>query len=172
MRVIFLDMDGVLNSAGFFADTRGTKEQTNWASDEWWAQGVDPQAVRRLNAILDATGALVVFSSSWRYHVDPEQMQRVLELRGFRGRVLNRTPLTTELPESLRDGRRGTEILAWLTEHRGQIETFAILDDIGPESFPGLEDHLIKTSWAEGLQDNHVSRVVSVLQGLSPAPLS
>ena len=61
MRIVFLDFDGVLNSHAYF------NARTEKFEDVGEAGELDPTAVERLNRIIDATGALVVVSSSWRY---------------------------------------------------------------------------------------------------------
>lgn len=54
MKLIFLDIDGVLNYEGYERFTRmGTRF-------------VDPVLIKRLKKIIDRTGAKVVLSSTWR----------------------------------------------------------------------------------------------------------
>jgi hypothetical protein len=165
LRILFLDMDGVLNSAEFF--DRREHPSLDRCSDEWWAQMVDPDAVARLNEILDATGAKVVISSSWRDHVAPDQMQRVLEVKGFRGSVIGRTPLMEEMGwENGRYGGRGLEIEAWLTENRRlEIKSFVVLDDNADmDSTSGhVMPRLVQTSWKHGLLDEHIQQAIELL---------
>ncbi len=165
MRVVFLDMDGVLNSAEYVMP----KAKSGWqpALDEHWACMINPFAVAWLNRILAATSAQVVISSSWRYHVEPDRMQSILDLRGFKGTVIGRTPTIPELPEGLRDtGLRGTEIEVWLAKNKHlDIENFAILDDMSASYFGSMAPYLVHTSWARGLLSRHVAEAVSMLQG-------
>ena len=127
---------------------------------------VDPVPVQHLNAILAATDAKVVSSTSWRYYVEPDQMQRVLDSRGFTGEVIGRTPTNSELPEGLRrTGLRGTEVEVWLTENKHlEIERFVILDDMGPGAFAHMTPYLVQTSWANGLQERHIKAAIDMLQ--------
>ena len=60
MKVIFLDIDGVLNSIAF--DRERINEQGN----------IDETRLPLLKQILDETGALIVLSSLWRKHWDKE----------------------------------------------------------------------------------------------------
>lgn len=55
MKVIFLDVDGVLNSQDLFE--RCGEELVP----------IDEENIRYLKEIVDATGAQIVLSSSWRY---------------------------------------------------------------------------------------------------------
>ena len=54
MKLIFLDIDGVLNYEGY---GRLTRSGTRF---------VDPVLIKRLKKIIDCTGAKVVLSSTWR----------------------------------------------------------------------------------------------------------
>ena len=61
MKVIFLDIDGVLNCIGSF---NRTKTRFNGFV------GMDPTLVARFNSLVEKTGARVVLSSTWR--LDPK----------------------------------------------------------------------------------------------------
>jgi hypothetical protein len=87
MGVLFLDIDGVLNSTAY-----------------WWREGqdvpmgqagaIDPAAVARLNRIIEATGAVVVLSSSWRRQ-GVRRVEAMLRTRGFAWSLLAATPVAT-----------------------------------------------------------------------------
>jgi len=172
MDIIFLDMDGVLNSVAFFDANPGRNPGTNpivdttSVGDSWWTSMVDAEAVARLNRVIEATGAKIVISSSWRYHCEPEKMQRILEAEGFKGEVIGRTPFHHLLPQGIRDldGSRGQEISVWLTENTHlDIENFVILDDLGPRAFAHVAPHLVHTTWGKGLLDEHVAFAIRML---------
>lgn len=168
--MIFLDMDGVLNSVDFFDRNVVHKAAPETGSDEWWTRMVDPEAVERLNAIVTGADAKVVISSSWRYHASPADMQRILSARGFVGEVIGRTPLATEMPAPLRKtGMRGLEVEVWLAKNKHlEIEAFVILDDLGQLSFGGLLSNLVRTTWGRGLLDEHVEAALQVLADEKP----
>lgn len=167
VRVVFLDMDGVLNSVDFFDRNVVHKAVPEMGSDDWWTRMIDPVAVERLNRIVEGSGAKVVLSSSWRYHTSPRDIQRILSARGFVGEIIGRTPLATEMPEPLRrTGKRGLEVEVWLAKnkHLG-VEQFVILDDLGEGSFDHLVKYLVRTSWGHGLLDEHVEPALRLLAG-------
>ena len=56
MKVIFLDVDGVLNSQQLFEKCEDDQ-----------LISVDEDNIKNLKTIVDATGAKIVLSSSWRY---------------------------------------------------------------------------------------------------------
>ncbi len=147
--IIFLDVDGVLNSCRWFR-VRG-KPTTKGPLG---VHDLDPHAVRRLNRIIDRTGARVVVSSVWRLTRSVAQLQEVLEARGFRGNVVGKTP---------QFGRfRGHEIQAWLFDHP-EIGRFVIIDD--DCDMAHLMPRLVCTHFRVGLTNTHVDRAVAILKG-------
>lgn len=58
MKVIFLDIDGVLNSNDWYVKTRGIGGYNGG--------DVDPKCIELINDLIDATGAKIIMSSSWR----------------------------------------------------------------------------------------------------------
>jgi hypothetical protein len=103
MRIIFLDIDGVLNC----------KRTPNPRKLPYV---VDPILLNRFLQLLDRTGAKVVLSSTWRY--DPAGLFSA----GHWG-----IPFVDVLPDMPKQPRRD-EILAWLKAHP-ETERFAVLDD-------------------------------------------
>lgn len=168
MKVLFLDIDGVLNSSAWMITLKKGKEANRvygGDGDQWWIDMLEPRAVLLLNEVLECTGAKVVLSSTWRLRHTPEAMQRLLKTRGFTGEVIGRTPRMA--------GQRGYEIRQWLKEHP-EVETYAIVDD--DSDMEPIKDHrFIQTSWfgddgpgastgkGAGLQPDHVARLIEVL---------
>lgn len=103
MRVIFLDIDGVLNC-------RRTPNPRKLPYI------VDPNPLRRFKQLVDDTKATVVLTSTWRY--DPAGL--------FAARHWG-IPFSDVIPDMPEQPRRD-EILAWLKEHP-ETERFAVIDD-------------------------------------------
>lgn len=101
MKVLFLDVDGVINSSS----TTGFKD----------LYPIDPYMAFLVGKIQLDTDCEVVLSSSWRHHPDGVA---VVEKRVVK--VLDKTPHV--------DGIRGDEVNAWLAEHP-EVVCYAILDD-------------------------------------------
>jgi len=152
MKVVFLDIDGVVNS-GPYKDK--LQQEANFQppalSMAWWAEGIDPEPVKLLNALLKRTGAKVVVSSTWRLGATEAWLQRVLEMRGFEGEVIGMT-------ERHHGRNRSYEIMRWLATTR--VEGFVILDDEREADIPG---HFVKTDFEVGLTDVDVERAVAIL---------
>ena len=150
-RIIFLDVDGVLNSALVYGNLGPGLER------------IDPDAVQRVNVITDATGAKVVISSSWRVLHPFADLLMALSKKGMTAPVVGVTPdLSSTEGELVYRGRpRGDEIKAWLDAVSPPVTSFVILDD--DDDMEPHMDHLVQTSFDDGLQDEHVERAIKML---------
>lgn len=144
---LFLDVDGVLNSNRYLSQTPGAYDKKDQA------MAFDPEAVARLEQVLVRTGAVIVVSSTWRMFHTLEEILDFLHRRGApSAKIVGQTPCLT--------GYRGAEIHAYLREHP-EVSQFAIVDDDG--DMEPYHHKLVKTSWEEGLLDEHVERLVKLL---------
>lgn len=148
MKVLFLDFDGVLNSHQWM-QANADKFPMNHM---WHHTHLDELAVGRLEKIVQATGAKVVISSTWRLLNSLPRLCDILQNHGFTGEVIGITPRL--------GGPRGNEIASWLNDH-GPIENFVIIDDDG--DMVHLKHKLVQTSWDLGLQDEHVDAAIEQL---------
>jgi hypothetical protein len=155
MKIIFLDMDGVVNCGDYF-DKGGITQSQQGA-----AGMIDPHAVHLLNRIIQATGALVVSSSSWRCQYPLPVIQSALVQRGFEGFIIGATPATTT---SLTDySGRGDEIKAWLDVVGDAVESYVVLDDLGADEMRAVRSNHVETGWHHGLCERHVRKAIEIL---------
>lgn len=166
MKVIFLDVDGVLTYEAY-----KNKETAN----------IDLEKVALLKEICDRTGASIVISSSWRgipdyvpdcYYI----LVSILKVNGIR--VLGNIPhlnssnqncrLSFTLDElDLMEEEEGTaaEVREWLEEHP-EVSHFVILDDLDFQwEVYGYDTHWVQPTWFGngGLKREHVEKAVEVL---------
>ncbi len=158
MKVVFLDIDGVLNSRIY--DLERTAEND---------QNIDESRLPLLARIIEETGAVIVLSSTWRvdWEPNPEDCNFIgKELHDIFGRhgiqFYDKTGENKEQIDSNR--KRVKEIREWLEAHAGEVERFVILDDI----FGGwgdLEEHLVHTDYFKkrGLEEEHVEKAIAIL---------
>lgn len=144
MKVLFLDIDGVLNShrsclalGGFPYGVEG------YNRDQF-----DEVAVRLVRHIVKVAGASIVLSSSWRILHDYEDIARGLELP-----IIDCTPRLA--------GSRGSEIAAWLAQHP-EVETYAIVDD-DSDMLDGQVHRFVKTNMDNGLMWDDASLLAEIL---------
>lgn len=155
MKIIFLDVDGVLNNIGC---------RTRTPSGCYF---VDDKKVALLKELVDATGAKVVLSSDWRRgwadldngvetkdSIDFCMLRDKLQEYGIE--MIDYTMITEE-------GYRGNEIKMWLDSWEGEeIESILILDD--DDDMKPLKHFLLQTSFADGLTKRHVKRGIERLK--------
>lgn len=128
MKIIFLDIDGVLNSQIFYTE----KSQNQRHKERELGADIDERCVRYLNDLIEKTGAKVVVSSTWR-NAGLQYCKEQLEAKGFRGEIIDITPVYTE-----NYCVRGNEIYAWIQENSEMLcgspvgadfKEYVILDD-------------------------------------------
>lgn len=161
-KLIFLDIDGVLNCQKCFASHHKEWEDAGKPKVyKWWSM-IEPAHMAHLNKIIAETGAQIVISSSWRG--DPKTPD-ILRENGLVGEIIGVTP-RMHRPEgtSWDYYERGKEIQAWMEKNIAQGEefTYVILED---ESDILPEQVHIKTSWSDGLEEKHAHSSIRLLNG-------
>jgi hypothetical protein len=178
MKVIFLDVDGVL------VTDRSVKRQHDYLVQEGYIQKfTDAQGEIRykqvldiprnmlsgfsfnqtslflLKKIVDNTGASIVVSSSWRNY--PDEYNILLHtLSKYGMQVIDKTA------KKRMSSVRGREITQWLRQHTDVTE-YVILDDtlscfIG---YDELRKHLVLTSTESGLISKTCAAAIKILGG-------
>ena len=121
---------------------------------DWDRYGdLDPDCVGVLNEIAARAGADVVVSSTWRYGRSVAELQAMLDAQGFRGRVVDATPIGGP------GASRGDEIAAWLAAHA--VAGYVIIDD--HLDMGALDSHLVLTNPSRGLQPPDADRAIATL---------
>lgn len=153
-KIIFLDIDGVLNSQDFYASDRYDRTKSRLEYESM----LDPHAIKRLNEIIERTGAYLVLSSTWRLRFRSKyartDIQEFFSKAGIKGTFLGRT--TTKW-----DRFRGNQIQQWLDDQRGEPESFIILDD--DSDMVHLSQHLVHCKNQHGLTDEVVEKAITRL---------
>lgn len=144
MRVIFLDVDGVLCTPLSVA-------LSNLLRLPMDRQLFDPIALFWLRRLVKTTGAAVVLSSSWReeLYLDEPFCRAVID-NLYRTLARNHTPITDATP-LLEQGGKGAEIAAWLEHH--PCESYAVLDDRDCfAAAPAVAGHWVRVPAERGLR--------------------
>lgn len=151
MKVIFLDIDGVLNS--YVYDRERTENDGN----------IDKTRLLLLKRLVDDTGAKIVLSSSWRIHWD-----KCFDKCDDIGKEINSVFSSVGLEiydKTLKDGyhERYDEIRTWLNE-KPDVERFVIFDDNG-YGWGDLSDNFIQTNYriGRGLEQRHIEKAYEIL---------
>ena len=153
VKILFLDIDGVLNSRRYDR-TRDWTKQTD----------IDESRLPLLAQIISSTGAVIVLSSTWRVHwnrdaslcdEDGRYIDETFAKYGMR--VFDKTPVLG------RDAGRKDEINAYLASAEG-VEKFAVLDDYR-FGWGELADFVVLTNphRGSGLEREHVQKTIALL---------
>lgn len=135
MKVLFLDIDGVVNNRHTFNRYDGVL-------------GIDPEMAFRVGKIILDTDAKIVLSSSWRLW---EQAREEVKKR-----IMDFYDITPSF-----GGLRGYEIEDWLSNHP-DVTRYAILDDID-EMLPEQEPNFFRTTWDIGITEEIAKAVTEHL---------
>lgn len=157
--LLFLDFDGVCNSADYFnrlASEHGIVVVQG-------AQLFDPQAIAHLNRIVSSSGCLVVTTSSWRHSYHKSVLEGWMMEAGYEGRLDYSAPIYPR--------HRGDQIAIFLQHHREMLRTttnppYAIVDDEftdeEKEQHPG---RVVATTYQHGLTAELADRVIELMKG-------
>jgi hypothetical protein len=153
MKVIFLDFDGVLNSAASFRmETRRRKKYPFIKVSV--SDTLCTVCCSNLQVILDeCPDARIVVSSSWRGKFPLRKNKLIMAYYGIdASRVIGETPDVS--------GIRGNEIGQWLKDHP-KVKEYVILDD--SKDMGKHIDQLVRTKWDIGLTLPHVRKALKML---------
>lgn len=151
MKLIFLDIDGVLNSQ----DHAKLMHSKGLRGSQTYAQ-LDPVCVKALNRICEKAGAVCVLSSTWRISWSLPGMLEHLQKFGFTGQLVDRTSNTNK--------ERGFEIamcLGHFHRHGPVVESFVILDD--DSDMEHLCPFLVLTDRKTGLTEADADKAIKML---------
>lgn len=173
MKVIFLDVDGVLTHNSYV---------------NWQTRHIDPVKVELLRKMKSQTGAIIVLTSTWKDGYDKKEEAKedyyVILENALAEYGLEIYDITDDIPEEIIEDippvitldemdfhckhgtGRAAEVQKWIKEH--PVENFVILDDEDHDwSDYGFESHWIRTSWYDpdgGIQEKNVAEAVQILE--------
>ena len=165
--MIFLDFDGVLNTGRHIA---ALKRAGKPLSDKY-GYLFDPESVANLGTIIDATGASVVISSSWKFE-GAERMAAMWRERCLPGRMIDITErcMTAEEIRAINPDfddpemfiGKGNEIKHWLLEHTPEGYRYVILDD-EPDILPEQRPNFIRIDPERGITEEDARQAIEIL---------
>ena len=168
MKIIFLDIDGVLNSEKWYQERFDINLKTYPICE------FDPLTIEQLNLLTDKTNAKIVISSTWRMGRTIDELKNIFKKVGIKGEIIGVTPYLT-----FNDGygvERGNEIKRWIDlncvrwwdkifdekEKNITLESYVILDD-DPDMLLEQKDNFVRTSWRDGLTALHTRKAIKIL---------
>jgi len=149
MKILFLDIDGVINSYRTAHAMNGFPFET---TPEHLIK-FDLTAIKLIQKICADGDIKIVLSSTWRLHGDIKQIGEDLRLP-----IIDATPIKL-------DGVRGEEIAMWLRDHP-EVTQWVIVDD-DSDMLPNQQKRFVKTTMADGLQFHHYQKIRKLF-GMKP----
>ncbi|NHZ85707.1 MAG: hypothetical protein GWP19_07485 [Planctomycetia bacterium] len=141
MKVIFLDIDGVLvtrNSIKY--------QYLNFPDDADIQFG--KKAVKNLNKLIRFTKARIVISSTWRLFHSLEELQNIFKKQDIKGEIISTTSVEKATIEE--DIPRGQKIADWLEQHP-EIKQYVIIDDdVQADCIQFHPNNCVETSYKRG----------------------
>lgn len=156
MKILFLDVDGVLNIQGTTYNSHGYDAIGN--------DPIEPHLMRRLETVLERVPDLkIVISSAWF------ESQLKLKLSKQRFKYLDRIIGSTSRLEKY----RGLQIKDWLNKHtKLEIEKYLVIDDevldiCGSRCDVIPLENVIEIDMREGLSDKNAVDIIIKLNNLA-----
>ena len=158
-RVIFLDIDGVLNTRNHL---RHQKMESGFTSNKNWC----PVACKHIVLLCDYYDARVVISSSWRHEYNLEQIGEFFSSNDIPADYLvGRTPSNAPQPGG-ENYCRGHEVLHWINNHPGELSDYVIIDDAAG-FLEEQQPHLVRVNPEAGFSDKKaVKRASDILANI------
>ena len=158
MKVIFLDIDGVLNNED--------SDIVYLGEDSVMTGGFFcPELVVNLNTVIQHTGASIVLSSTWRLGLSLQKAKKLMVELGIIGELIGIT-------DSINDRHvfRGNEIYKWICDNEGlvgkyyEFKEYLILDD-DSDMLYWQRNNFVQTDGRKGLTDSNVMESIAILNG-------
>lgn len=148
MKLIFLDIDGVLNSFKFLKKQEDKNIPLSKNEVINLINSIDPLSVQLINELVVQTGAQVVVTSTWRIFMTTEEINQSLKACGADFEVMDCTPHLSTL--------RGLEIQSFIDSLDEKPTHLVIIDD--DSDMEHLLPFLVKTSMSTGITMEDVEK--------------
>lgn len=168
--VMFLDVDGVLNSMNYttwYYDKYGKDAYFNIVSKDF--DLFDPKALKYIRKLINTfdNEMLIVISSTWRRNLRAynKVIEKITDNTDAYNIVIDRTDIRD-------DAVRGLEIKDYIDLNRDKMEgaNFVIIDDddydiINYKDVPDYSYNFVKCSHKEGFKKDEYKRALKILRG-------
>ena len=162
MKILFLDMDEVVNKGADNASQDRYRYNDKWSnpSDRFDLYYVDPELAARVTALVADFDLRIVSSSTWRCGKTVDEFRELLNNRFLPGdRLIGFTP------DGETEGMtRADEIRCFLLNCEVNIERYIILDDEKKANYSTSKGRFFQTSFYKGYTEKIDARVRKYLE--------
>ena len=151
-KIIFLDIDGVLNCVTDNIPSEYLHDLQKIAQT-----GINDRCASVLNNIIKKTNAKIVISSSWRTYFSLDELKEIFKYKNIKATILGITP------SRFSNYDRGQEIRWWLEDH--YVKSYVIIDDTYYYGFkkPELNERFLYIEDGDGLRYRHIKPIINIL---------
>lgn len=163
-KVIFLDIDGVLNS-NFWNDSHQREISDGTLIDE--------EKIKLLACLVKKTNSKIILHSGWRtwfdsklkpLRIEAKKLIQLLEKEGLRIDGLTPDLTTEEIRKTKKFSLvKADEILLWLKQNN-DVTNWVVLDDLDLHNIQ-VAQHQVKPDQTIGLTAQDIERAVKILLG-------
>jgi hypothetical protein len=155
MKVIFLDIDGVLV-------TRNSIKYQHLNYPDNTEIIFSKKAVKNLNKLIRLTGAKIVISSTWRLFHTIDELRAIFKKQKIKGKIISITSAERATIEE--DIPRGKKIADWLDEHPDVEQYVVIDDDVEADCIQFHPYNCVETSYKRGFsQEDRFNEALAIL---------
>ena len=165
--IIFLDVDGVLNSQIYyetsekFANYRDNVSAKEHTIDQYHDSQIDDNSIGILNEICDNTNSVIVVSSTWRNSWSSDKIKNLQELFDRNGGTFKVIGITGYSSERI----RGVEIYKWWEANKNDYNNYVIIDD-DSDMLLWQQAHFFQTDAYSGITPNITYRIIRFLNNV------
>jgi hypothetical protein len=124
--------------------------------------GVEQRLIAHIKEIVDATGAKLVLSSTWRKDWAFDLMDGK-DWHYLRDEFAKQDLYFIDYTPSRRDSWRGEEIKEWLESTEYDVESYVIIDDEMFDIWDLHDGHMVQTSAMTGIKPGAVKMAIEIL---------
>ena len=153
MKIIFLDIDGVLSThKQYMMNKKKFWDENPVAKELKIPYPFDPKCVKTFNEVLDETGSEIVLSSDWKQHWNISDLDRIFKFNG-----VNKSPIDLTTNDVVSFGNivrnRAYQIGDYI--QKNNLTNYVVIDDLNISSFMSItddQDKFVLTDDFEGIK--------------------
>lgn len=171
IKILFLDIDGVLNSIPHTHDDF-LKLEHEFGKEQALRKsyGFNIDLVAKLKTIIEKTNCKIVFSTSWRHfkdhHIEGDNWRKTLAelLEVGPGIFIGDTPILSIVSDEEFKRLRGTEIKNWIDASDKEPFNYCVLDDEICDIITVIpHENVVQTNSNTGLSNLEVEKCIDIL---------
>jgi hypothetical protein len=165
MKVIFLDIDGVLTTdKQYYMNSQNYRKKNPWANELRVYYPFDKGCVKIFNEILTKTGAEIVLTSDWRRGRSLEQLDTIFKENGV---IKSPIDVTCDDLVSISSAAKNRAYQIEFYLKNNKVDKYVVIDDLNIGEFMQFtndDDKFVLTNDREGLKQLGIkNKILNIL---------